>query len=449
MVSIARQTLAVAILAMTSVAVSQPASEPAANRERQFIEAIEREQTRNGENSARLVEPLSDLAVLYQDRGDDALAIATIERALQIIRANDGVYSLEQARLLRRLIAAEESIGDAAAAWDLEQRLLTLAKRHPDDLRTVAIFQESAEQRLAFLGRYLAGESSPQIELGCYRGWRDTIGEPAGCRAGSKTDVVRAVTADAQRNYAEAIGVILDKGLYSSDELRDLEGGLLRSIALARAQHATFVDRVPIRTESRSWRSWLEAVGRLAHLDVPNPSGLPLNPGDAEKQNGAFDYLLARESLVRLFAYELAAAAPLRVQVEAFVRIADWDLLNSQTALALNEYAQVYRLLDERDAHAAIDELFAPPVPVVLTAFSPNPLVTAGAASAGYIDVAFEVTQFGESRHIQILDTTANVTDADKDGLVSLIKGSRFRPRASDGEPARASPVVVRYHLTA
>ncbi len=82
MVSLAHRTLAVAVLAIATVAASQPASEPAADRERQIVERIEREQAQNGESSERLVEPLSDLAVLYQDRGESALAGAALERAL-------------------------------------------------------------------------------------------------------------------------------------------------------------------------------------------------------------------------------------------------------------------------------------------------------------------------------------------------------------------------------
>jgi hypothetical protein len=136
----------------------------------------------------------------------------------------------------------------------------------------------------------------------------------------------------------------------------------------------------------------------------------------------------------------------LSVQIEAFLRIADWDLLHSQNARALGEYEQVYRLLAERGARALIDDLFSPPMPVVLPAHRANPLATPEAAA--YIDVAFEVTRFGESRNIEIRDATASATQADKDGLVNLIKSSRFRPRAHDDEPARASPVVVRYYLS-
>lgn len=449
MVSIARQRLrlALGLLALVTVAFAQRAPEPSADQEGQLLGLIEREQVQNGPHSEGLIDPLSALAEFYQERGDEPFAVAAIERVLEVIRANDGLHSLEQAPLIRQLITLEESSGDAVVAWDLEQRLLTLARRHPDDLRTVPIFRDIAENRLAVLARLRAGESPPQIELGCYRGWPRNEGKDGGCRTGTTDDAVRAVVSDAQRNYADAITVMLKHELYGSDELRELEMGILRSmdhLPLQEGHRSYSLDGV--RTQSEPWRSWLEVMGRLARLQVPNPGAVTLKPGVPQHGRG-FDYLLARESLVRLFAYELAASAPLSDQIAAFLRIADWDLRASQNGLALDEYEQVYRLLRDRGARASIDEFFAPKTPIVLPSFSPSPLVSEETTSIGYIDVAFDITKYGESAHIAILDTTTNATDAQKDSLITLIKSSRFRPRASDGAPARASPVVVRYYL--
>jgi len=60
---------------------------------------------------------------------------------------------------------------------------------------------------------------------------------------------------------------------------------------------------------------------------------------------------------------------------------------------------------------------------------------------------AFDVTRHGESRRIEIVGAAPNVSDVAKDDLVSVIKRSRFRPRVTDGELARVSPVAFRYYL--
>src|SRR5690606_38680429 len=93
---------------------------------------------------------------------------AALERARQIVRVNYGLNSLVEAPLLRQLARSEEARGDFDAAWYLEQELLSLAERHPGDLRVVPIFRELAASRLETLDRYRAGESPPQIVLGCY-----------------------------------------------------------------------------------------------------------------------------------------------------------------------------------------------------------------------------------------------------------------------------------------
>ena len=150
---IAAGVLALAALLNPPGGVAQPVPEadrPAVDREGQLLETIEQE-SRNGRHADGLVEPLSALALLYQDRDDTIRAIATMQHLLEVIRANDGLHSLEQMEPIRQLIATVTALGDRATAWNLEQDLLALARRHPDDLRTVPIFRESAEPVGVFL----------------------------------------------------------------------------------------------------------------------------------------------------------------------------------------------------------------------------------------------------------------------------------------------------------
>lgn len=440
----------IGLFALAAAALAQPA----ADRERQILDTITREQAENGRLSNDLIAPLSDLAGLYRDRGDDALAAAVMQQLLEVIRANDGVLSLDQVPFIEQLIAIEESRGEAAAAWDLEQRLLTLAKRNPGDLRTVPIFRNAAQKRFELFQRYWAGEDPPQVEIGCYSGWpRSRSGDFADveaklCKSGARSETARAIVTDAQRYYAEAIALLVDERQYASPELRDLETELLGTI-----MYPGRVDKLNslrgldgVRTDIEPWRSWAAALGGLSRVTVPNPTGLPLVPSaPPAPPHGEFEYLFGRESQVRLFAYELASAAPLSQQIEAFLRIADWDLLYSQNARALNEYAQVYRLLEDRGAGSSIDALFSPEIPVTLPAYLPNPLLTA--PTDDYIDVTFEVTQLGESRKMEMTGSSAGVTAADRDALMLLLKSSRFRPRSQDGKPARAAAVAVRYYV--
>ena len=451
-----------AAIAATPEGFSQSRFGADAERQQHVIERIQQEESRNGPYAESLIGPLSDLALIYQDRGDHDLALAVIDRVRQIVRANEGLHSLEQIPLIQQMIANEEAIGRVDSAWELEQDLLTLARRHPDDIRTVAVFRETAAKRMGLLNQYLVGEFPPQMVLGCYYGWprlprRVTEGAPAlgdvategDCSSGMREEAIRALVADAQMNYAHAIAVMQRNELYSSDELRELELELLRSIELMRARtgprRANAQDLSGAGFDVEPWRSWVEAMERI----VPQSASGPGGHEEARNDGGTIDYRLGRQSLERSLAYETATSAPLQHQVAAFVHLADWDLLATRNSLALDQYQRAYETLREAGAQSSLDELFSPTLPVVLPTFVPNPLASdATDASARYIDVAFEISRYGEGRQIEILETTMNATDADKTRLVQLIQRSRFRPRVIDGEFARSSPVVLRYYLT-
>jgi hypothetical protein len=197
--------------------------------------------------------------------------------------------------------------------------------------------------------------------------------------------------AETLRNYAEAIDVLRRSELYSSPELRDLEIKLVRS----------------------------------GNCDI------------------------AKESYRRLRSYNAANAAPLRERTTTFVEAADLELRCGSRRAARDMYEQSYALLEEKGvARTAIDELFSPEVPVVLSTVLSNPLPTRQTkAGQGYIDVTFDITQDGEARSVTVLNATAGVADAFKSRLAELIEDSLFRPRALNGRIARRAPVSIRYYV--
>lgn len=415
------KTAAKALLLLAAAApfagFAQAAFEPTANSEqqRQVVDEIRDERSQNGTSSVNLIEPLTTLALLYEEDGDRALATAAIEQARQVARVNYGLYSLEEASLIRQEIDNESARGDAARAWDLEQKLLTLVGRHPDDLRSVPILREIADERIDILSRYRTGEFPPQIVLGCYYHYPATRMALSGsCQSGSREDVIRSLAAQARAYYREAIGVMVRNHRYSSDELRDLEARLIRA-------------------------SYSPPEHQMAARIGPSPS----------------DYATGKRSYRRLMSYNAATAAPWLDRVSTFVEMTDWDLLFSQHAgtealdAEVADYEQAYDSLESKGvAQTSIDGIFSPKIPVVLPTFLPNPLASdESAQSNGYIDVAFDITKYGQGRNVDIVGATDEATSAAKRQLVHLIKSSLFRPRVIDGRCADASRVVVRYYL--
>jgi tetratricopeptide (TPR) repeat protein len=369
------------------------------------IQAIEQQ---DGPNSAVLIEPLTALGAIYQEGGLYFEAIATLQRALGIVRIHDGLHSLEQAPLLRRLIDNAKAVGDAESAWNFEQESLQLVERHPDDPRTARILREAGDTRVDILSRYNAGEFPLEIILGCYYEPAETSFEARltearrsrrDCLSGSRRHVRRRLIAEARNFYARSADVILRNERYSNDELPALLMELLYS--------------------------------SYQYENAP----------------------LGKKSLNHLLAYQVENSEPLLDQLDTLVQIADWDLITAPNRkgaqLALDGYAEAYELLVESGLpQPSIDRIFWPETPVVLPAFLDNPLASEGPQGAsGHIDVAFEITEDGRSRRVEVLDTTQNSSRAAERRLVELILHSRFRPRSRDGQFAAASRVVVRYYL--
>lgn len=379
-------------------------------QQEQLVSKIRQIRSQDGPFSTDLIDPLTALALSYQEHGRHDLAVAAIDRARHVVRANYGLYSLKEAGLIWQEIRNEKAEGDAEAAWHLERNLLPLIRRHPNDLGIVPFLKEIAEERMDILGRYRAGYSPPQIALGCYYDERPVekillTGASStymgNCSSGSRGVVIRSLLGEARYYYQAAIRVLDRNRRYSSDELQDLETRLI---------HASYL-------------------------------------------SGA--YFQGKQSYRRLVSYNAANSAPWLDRVITYVKMTDWDLLFSQHAgtrtldRLTQEYEQAYEFLERKQvAQASIDEIFSPKIPVVLPTFLPNPLVSEQTSeSSGYIDVAFDITKYGWSRHVKVLDTTTHATRIAERNLVHMIRSSNFRPRVTDGGRVDTSRVVLRYYL--
>jgi hypothetical protein len=383
-------------------AFAQEPAQPADDVVFSVARQIEQIQSSQGSNSSELIGPLTNLGLILREQEDRDLAKATFERARHLVRVNYGLSSFEEAPILRQLMQIEEGRGNAAAAWDLEQKLLGLIYRYPGP-RAAPMLKEIADKRADVLRRYSAGEFPPQIMLGCYYAARHR-GDGESCpRSGSSSDVKIALLDETRAYYMDTITMVVQSAGRNADELPEIY------LALVRALYAHPNDAI----------TGYEGVGILREL---------------------------HSRAVR-------NAEPLSVQMNALLHIADWELRFAGGRKESEEAFQFYDALYERFEQvgmepAWMDEVFSPSLPVVLPAFMPNPLARIETpSSAGYIDVAFEITKYGEGKSVEILDTSTNTTDAARLHLRDLIKWSRFRPRVADGAFEDPSRVVVRYYV--
>jgi len=363
----------------------------------QRIAAIRDEEAANGPYSPALIDQLKSLALLYLEIGDSHLAAESFRKALQIERANFGLFSLDQVPLIEQLIEAERARGNLAAAAELERRLLALAYHHPEDLRSAEILREAGDRQLALYDLYVERKLPPEINI--------NLGF-AGPSARNRPPPGRFAVLRAQQHYFDAIGVLLRTGSYGHDALPELERKLLHTYYLELTEsgpESLRVDR-------------LSTLGRQAHE--------------------------------RLIAYEALNEGTLEDIARAHTALADWKLLFSHNGAALDHYRQVYAILVDAEGHEALlGELFAPESPIMLPTFVQSPLVAAHSGDERYVEVAFVLSRYGKSRAVEVIGTSgAPDKDAVK-AVTRLISRSRFRPIFRNGEPASAAPVVVRYRF--
>jgi len=203
--------LGLAALVLPATTFAQRGAQPP--RPQALQEQIQAAEQRDGPNSADTIAPLTALGVLYGEGGEPFLANAVLRQAVQAVRVNYGLHALEQAPLIERMIANAESVGDRRSAWDLEQGLLALARRYPDDLRSAEILRDTAARRMDLLARYNAGEAPPEIVLGCYYAEPRAVHDGANghreqsCTAGSAHRVREGLVAEAQTYYARAVDI--------------------------------------------------------------------------------------------------------------------------------------------------------------------------------------------------------------------------------------------------
>ncbi len=393
-----------AVVAAQDAVFSQSAfSLPADDSSPGVAEQIEAIQTSQGVNSPDLIHPLTNLGLIFREQEDPDLASAAFERARHIVRVNYGLSSFEEAPLVRQLIQIEEGKGNAAAAWDLEQKLLALIRRHPGP-RAAPMLREIADKRVDVLTRYSAGEFPPQIVLGCYYAEPRRDGDKS-CRSGSNFRVRASLRDEARSYYADTIQMVLFSEGQVAAELPEL------------------------------YLAWVRAV----YVAFPD------DPHNTQHEGGGI--------LRNLHSLAVDNAKPVTVQMNALVQVVDWDLLfaggREKNTAAFEAYETVYDHIKRVGLdQPSIDAIFSPSVPVVLPAFLPNPLVSIETSgSSGYIDVVFDITKYGEGKGVEILDTTTNTTDVARMRLIDLIKNSRFRPRMANGAFEDPSRVVVRYYV--
>jgi hypothetical protein len=356
-----------------------------------LLTSIAEEEARNGPHSASLVELLTSLGLAYQENGEDVLALTVLDRALYLKRVNEGLFGIDQAVLLERLIESQLKIGRFESAEELRGKLLELARRNRQDERSARIFREAAEREVDRYETYLREGLPPTFTIG---------GDPMAPQREAADGVRRA-----RRLYNEAIWALLGDPGENRAELAELEKELARTYYLEASGRSRWYQGVD---------DPLYGLGLMSHKRLVDYSEVMASP------SAAVDY------------------------ARALVELADWSLLFSRNGTAVKRYAEAYDLLVQQSvSSASIEEFFPTATPVFLPAFAPPLEGVAYAGSTGYVDVDFEIGKYGQPRKVTIVAVTGDDAATISKQLAFAIGNGRFRPSpVNDGAEYR-----LRYSL--
>jgi tetratricopeptide (TPR) repeat protein len=359
-----------------------------------------------------LAAALSTLARLYQERGDHDVALGLLDRARQIVRFNEGLFTLDQAPMIRQGIESREALKERDGAQESREELLRLARRNPNDVRIAQIYDEVADARVADVERYLRGDVMPpplQVSIG-FAGNEAPLGEPAGVLA------LRTLFV-AQREYEHAIRTILATAPSRDVDvgtLHGLEADLLKTFYL----HAQNFRRFEYRAPSTQDREFARRAGV--------------------------------NSYERRIRYSEAFHSPNAEIAAEQLELGDWHLLVGARDEAFAAYRSARDLLARDGATPAEREaFFAPTKPVVLPTFAAGLVDAADAAAyTGYIGVSITLDGAGRSTRVDVTERSVEATDAIVQRLKKYVAKSVFRPRFVNGEWASEDRVSLRYYFT-
>lgn len=371
------------------------------------LQMLAEELAAEGYRSEGLIDHLSALAALYRERGDDLLALGALDWALQLNRIYKGLYSLEHAALIEPMIGIVTELADYETARSLEQRLVELTVRNPDDPRVTVILAAAADRHLRDTQRILEDENAaPGFFSVAMTGLSTQFPEhPSQIR---RREALMSLHA-ARSQYARAIAAGVNNGGYAVIDLLELEERLLSTYFL-----------------------------EMSHPELAPEEGINGSlcaQGEVVIENSVGNVARFRDSPT--------AAADL------MIRLADWRLLCSRNGHALDTYESASATLRERGAPPdAVAERLSPPIPAAITA-SFRDLTEDGeepATYAGYVDVSFVVGKYGSARNIEVLGASPGTTKAIERDVRGHIASDRFRPRFVEGEPTRTDRVAMRYY---
>jgi tetratricopeptide (TPR) repeat protein len=324
--------------------------------------------------SARLPQALYVLGKIYREANQLDFAAASLRRAVDITRKNQGLFSTAQLTFLMPLIDAYVNSGNTADADREEQYLLRIAERNypPQDARYVAAVERQAR-------------------------WLETQGK----------------FTSARRLYGRAIELSRNAG--GPGDIRQVEQ--LRSVSRTfRLEFAYGPEAAEQNTEPRESAEFSNPLGTGSQVSRVNP--------DAER------YL---QEALKIAAASKDAAA-LREKIDTLIELGDLHFVQGQRSNAEKQYLEAWSALSQVERDSGVGNPLA--VPQLLVYRPPSAALKKHKDDATPIPLvlSFTVGADGKVTDPKIISGTA--PEVVQKSVLAAIRRTLYRPRLLAGKLA-------------
>ncbi|GMG87180.1 hypothetical protein [Biformimicrobium ophioploci] len=366
----------------------------AVERYRQMVEEVEAVEGAYGNG---LDEHLIGLGSALQEMGAHEEAIDHFKRAMLVNRVNEGLYSLNQAPIIERMIESNIAMGNWEGATDTYSYLFWLNKKN---------FGENDPRMLPVINKLSAWHLQSYME--------------------EKGGTMFEHLVNATNLYKLAVDIITNN--FGEDDLRLVEA--LRGLKASNYYLATY------RGEPAQTVTVNSNFGPGG--DVPTAEQARF---DHYKLNS---FRNGRNAITRIVdVYQRNPDAPPAASARAQVELADWYMMFNKWSTARRTYEHAYQALwDNGATNDEMTEIFGQP-----TALPDLPMIDPDEETGAeqYVLVSFDVTEFGKARNVQILDSGPADSVSTRSKVRKLLRNAKFRPRFAGGEPVLTRGVVQRF----
>lgn len=401
---------------LTDLALIQESLGDLDNAEQNFSEAILILERYRSPVDRDLITPLMGIGRIFDKTGRPAAAVEVYERARQILRRHDGLYSLKQIEMLDAISASYAALGNELEADRRQLYAFDLRMRGTDDDSedTVDAMLELAAWQLRV---YQNLSPEDQAVYGCLIETDMTFADerPVRCRRPSS----RAL-------YNRAIGIIEDR--YGETDVR--------LVAPLRGLASTYYAR----------------SGRWVYK---GQQGQPLSAGPAYEFQA--QHARARSLLERALEIQLAQdSIESREEAQLLTEMGDWyTVFSNDHERATEYYREAWSVLREGEGEEPAAAAFAEPKRL---AYQRSPLPPRGETATitlesnpeeqvGFVLVEYTVTKDGLAEDVQIVETSPPGWVRQERAVLRSMRTARFRPRLEEGEPVATPGIKIKHEF--